>query len=532
MADLSRRSLLEGLLALAAAAGAQPAAAQPSPGEAPAPPAPGAAPFRFEDVVSRARDLAAAPFDYTVPQLPEPLATLDYDGYRDIRFRPDKALLSQSGTAFRMQMFHLGQLYGRPVTINVVREGVPTPVLYQPQLFDYGRNKFPRPFPINLGFAGFRLHHPLNKPNVFDELIAFLGASYFRFLGRDQRYGLSARALAVNVEGAGEPEEFPFFREFWVDVSSNGGPERAVVYALLDGASVTGAYRFEIYPERETVVDVGATLFPRRTVKAIGLGPLTSMYFVGENDRRFADEFRPELHDSDGLLMHLGTGEWLWRPLRNPERKSVTSFMDNNPRGFGLLQRDRVFENYQDLEATYHLRPGYWVEPYGQWGDGRVELVEIPTRDETFDNIVAYWEPNTPLEAGQSFTFGYKLRSIAQTDRMHGGGKVVNTFVGQARALGSPEPADPLRRRFLIDFAGGELAYHLAAPERVEIVASTSVGEITRTFVVANEHTEGFRAAFDVRLAPGQTTDLRAFLRAGGKTLTETWTYPWTAPRA
>ena len=309
-----------------------------------------------------------------------------------------------------MQLFHLGFLYGRPVTVNVLRDGVPTPIPYQPALFDYGRTKVDRPVPVNLGFAGFRIHYPLNTPRIFDEVIAFLGASYFRFLGRGSKYGMSARGLGVNVGGRG-PEEFPFFREFWID-NPGPGAERITIMALLDSASATGAFRFEVYPGQETVLDVAATVFCRRPIASLGVAPLTSMFFTGENERRTGDDFRPELHDSDGLLIHSSSGEWIWRPLRNAQNTTVSAFSDTNPRGFGLMQRDRVFENYQDLEAFYHQRPGYWVEPIGNWGEGRVELLEIPTAAEVHDNIVAYWSPAKPLEVGQEASFAYRLRSV------------------------------------------------------------------------------------------------------------------------
>jgi glucans biosynthesis protein len=251
------------------------------------------------------------------------------------------------------------------------------------------------------------------------------------------------------------------------------------------------------------------------------------MFFEGENDRKPTDDYRLEIHDSDGLLMQSGAGEWIWRPLRNPNAKTISSFSDNNPRGFGLMQRDRMFENYQDLEATYHQRPGYWVEPIGQWGEGWVELVEIPTPDETHDNIVAYWQPNRPFEPGQEVVLSYRLRAASAIGAMHPGGKVINTFQAPPRASGSNAPSDPRHRRFIVDFAGGNLPYYLGAPEQVQLVPSTSAGQITNTFIMPNSHTNGFRAAIDVKLEPGQSTDLRAFLRAGNRALTETWTYPW-----
>jgi len=371
------------------------------------------------------------------------------------------------------------------------------------------------------------LHYPLNKPNVRDELIAFLGASYFRFLGKDQRYGLSARGLAINVAND-QPEEFPRFREFWVE-TRNDGSDASTIYALLDSPSLTGAYRFNVYPGSETAIEVTATLFPRQDIASVGIAPLTSMFFRGENDRHIADDFRPEAHDSDGLLMQSGSGEWIWRPLHNPKRKRVSSFMDNNPRGFGLMQRDLVFENYQDLEAFYHQRPGYWVEPIGQWGEGRIELVELPTENETHDNIVAYWTPKQPFQAGQEVTISYRMTAVTSTDRLHPGGKVVNTFQTPARASGSNEPSDQTTRRFLIDFAGDALAFYLSDPQLVEIVPSTSTGKILNTFITPNDHIGGFRAAIDVKLDLGQSTDLRAYLRVGKKALTETWTFPWDA---
>ncbi|HEX2556007.1 MAG TPA: glucan biosynthesis protein G [Microvirga sp.] len=521
----TRRSLLQGVASLALlGALPRPAAAQgvPAPEGVPAP-----NPFRYEDVVRRARDIAAAPHDAGVPPLPEPFNRLDFDAYRDIRFRPDRALLGSAGGPFRMQLFHLGFLYQRPVTVNVIRDGVPTPVPYQRELFDYGKNRIERPMPVNLGFAGFRLHYPLNDPKVLDEVIAFLGASYFRFLGRGHKYGLSARGLALNVEGP-EPEEFPYFREFWIE-APKAGSDRATVLALLDSPSVAGAYRFELYPAERTTLEVTATLFPRRTLAGVGIAPLTSMFFEGENEQRRTDDFRPELHDSDGLLLHSGAGEWIWRPLRNPTRKWVSAFVDNNPRGFGLMQRDREFENYQDLEAYYHRRPSYWVEPIGPWGEGRVELVEIPTPDETNDNIVAYWEPARALEPGQETVLSYRMRAMGTIGEMHPGGKVVNTFQVPPRASGSNAPGDPTRRRFIVDFAGGDLAFFLSDPAQVQLVPSTSAGQITHTFLVPNEYVKGFRAAIDVKLEPGQVTDLRAFLKAGPRTLTETWTFPWVA---
>jgi len=526
---LTRRSLLLSSAATLLPVVLEPARAQ-APSSAPPPPVPQAsqqtapANFRYDDVVKRARALVGVPFDPVPPPLPDPIAKLDFDLWRDIRFRPDRALLGGAGGPFRMQLFHLGFLYKRPVTINIIRDGVPAPIPYAANLFDYGKLKIDRPLPVNLGFAGFRLHSPLNDPGVYDELISFLGASYFRFLSRDQHYGLSARGASVNV-GAKE-EEFPVFTNFWVE---QPGPDadHAVIYALMESESLTGAFQFLVFPGVQTTVEVLANLFIRKPVARLGIAPLTSMFFLGENDRRYRDDYRPELHDSDGLLIHSGAGEWIWRPLRNPREPENSVFLDNNIRGFGLMQRDRTFEHYQDLDLNYERRPSYWIEPHEGWGEGQVELVELPTADETNDNIVAFWRPKAPVEPGQTLTFRYRMRALNGTEDLSPGGVAIHTFRTRPRALGSNEANTPGSIRFIVDFAGGDLGYHLAAPQKVQVVASASVGKVLRTTLMPNPVTRGFRALIDVEAPPGQVTDLRAFLKAGNRALTETWTYPW-----
>ncbi len=484
-------------------------------------------PFGFDRVIRRARDLAAMPFVEASPVLPAGIRGLDYDSWRDIRFKPDRAIPLAGVQGFRLETFHLGFLYQRAITVNLIQKGIDSPVLYSSNFFDYGRLKLEEALPIDIGFAGFRLHYPLNNPHVFDEAISFLGASYFRFLGRDQKYGLSARALCVEA-GTGK-ESFPFFREFWLEGSAvfDG---RATIYALLDGEAATGAFRFDLTPGQETIVDVDATLFPRRAGVKFGLAPLTSMFLTGENDHRVRDGFRAELHDSDGLLMLSGDDEWIWRPLANPASERTTSFLDRGVKGFGLMQRDRTFESYQDLELAYESRPSYFVEPKGDWGSGRVELIELPSPDESNDNIVASWIPSVALEPLKPFSYAYRLTASLDNPRLSPSGRAVNTFTAPSHALGSAEKDAPGRRRFIVDFAGGDLAYYAADPSQAEVVATASHGTVLRASVATNPHIDGIRAMFDVVVKPGETSDLRAYLRSGARSLTETWTLPWTAP--
>jgi periplasmic glucans biosynthesis protein len=253
------------------------------------------------------------------------------------------------------------------------------------------------------------------------------------------------------------------------------------------------------------------------------------MFFTGENDRRYVDDFRPELHDSDGLLIHAGSGEWIWRPLRNPTKIEASAFVDKSIKGFGLMQRDRNFEHYQDLDLAYELRPSYWIQPLDDWGDGKVELFEIPTSDETNDNIVAQWASSTPMEAGQSRTWRYKITSTIEEGDITPGGIARNTYRTKSKALGSGEAVSKTTARFIIDFTDGQLPFYSKAPDQVQVVPSISNGKILRTFIIPNPQTKGFRAAIDVDVPAGQSADIRAFLKAGNKALTETWTYPWGA---
>ncbi len=481
--------------------------------------------FRFDDVIKRAREINLLPFNGAATSLPDSIDKLDFDAWRDIRFRPERAFFPSADSRFKMQLFHPGFLYRRTMTVNIVRDGSPVPIPYTANLFDYGKLKIDRPLPVGLGFAGFRLHSPLNDPRIQDEVISFLGASYFRFLSRDQRYGLSARGLAVNA-GARDAEEFPAFTQVWIETPETD-LDHATIYALAESESLTAAFQFLVFPGTQTTVEVIATIFARKAISRLGIAPLTSMFFGGENDHRHRDDYRPELHDSDGLLIHSGSGEWLWRPLRNPKEAETSVFLDNNIRGFGLMQRDRTFEHYQDLDLAYERRPGYWIEPHEGWGEGQVELVELPTTDETNDNIVAFWRPRNPVEAGQTLTFRYRMRSINGSEGLNPGGMTQNTFRTKARALGSNEAATTGSARFILDFSGGNLAYQLKAAQDVQIIASTSSGKITRTSLTPNIAIHGFRALIDVDVPAGQTADLRAFLKVGTRTLTETWTYPW-----
>jgi glucans biosynthesis protein len=477
--------------------------------------------FDFDDVARRAASLASQSYKAPRNELPKVLKDLSYDEYRDIRFRPSRSIWRSQGLPFEVQLFHPGLYYDKPVRIFEVVGGVPREIRFDPDLFDYGNNKgLDKAAVRNAGFAGFRVHYALNTPKYKDEVLVFQGASYFRALGKDQRYGLSARGLAIDT-GLASGEEFPRFTEFWIE-RPDAQAKELTIYALLDSESVAGAYRFVLRPGNETVTLVKARVFLRKNVARLGLAPLTSMYFFGENQpRTAARDYRPEVHDSDILLVQNGTGEWITRPLVNPKRLLVTSFALTNPMGFGLMQRDRLFEHYQDLEARYELRPSAWIEPRGNWGKGHVELVQIPTPDETNDNIVAFWVPDTVPALRAPLDLEYRIRWQRNTDT-----KPPLAWIAQTRrGHGYTRQADP-SIGFVVDFEGPALK-DLPADARVEsVVTVDGNGEIVENHAYRNEVTGGFRLRLRVKAVDDRKAiEMRAFLRAGDTTLTPTWSY-------
>ncbi|MGM0767419.1 MAG: glucan biosynthesis protein [Pseudomonadota bacterium] len=481
-------------------------------------------PFSYGWLKGHARYLAGESWESHEGELPESLKGLSWDDYQSIVFRPEEALWRDDDNAIRVQLFHLGLYFKSPVRIHEVESRQARELSYRPEYFRYRGEQPLGTLPEDLGYAGFRLHFHTDHER---DLAAFLGASYFRAVGADMQYGLSARGLAIDTGLDGE-EEFPRFTAFWLE-KPEPGSHQVVVYALLDSPSTTGAYAFTMTPGRSMVMNVDVALYPRKPMERVGIAPLTSMYQTGENDRRMAYDWRPEIHDSDGLAVHNGQGEWLWRPLINPRALRVNSFVDKNPRGFGLLQRDRDFAHYQDDGVFYDQRPSAWVEPRGEWGGGSVMLVEIPTRDETFDNIVAFWNPDQPLEPGREYLYSYTLTWGAEPPQQPEQLATVKaTRTGLGGVVGKER--EYFSWRFAVDFAGGPLPM-LADDAEVEPVISVSRGRVEITSARPLSAIAGYRAMFD--LVPDDSLepiDLRLQLKLGGQILTETWLYQYRPP--
>jgi glucans biosynthesis protein len=400
-----------------------------------------------------------------------------------------------------------------------------SPVSFSPDQFDYGRNEFESRVPQDLGYAGLRIHYPIKSRSYHDEVAAFLGASYFRAVGRDQVYGLSARGVAIDT-ALSSGEEFPWFREFWL-VQPAPGAQELTLYALLDSPSASGAYCFVVAPGAQTRVDVEMRLYPRKTLGKLGIAPLTSMFLHGESGAGGVDDYRPEVHDSDGLLVAASSGEWLWRPLQNPGDLSVASFGLVSPRGFGLVQRDRAFDHYQDIEARPDLRPSAWVQPKGEWGTGRVELVEIPTRNDTNNNIVAYWVPQATASPHAPVSLKYSVFWYGDDRGRPPGGRSIAT-----RRDGGTHPE---ARRLVVDFEG-EALRRLPADAVLEglvtvIPSGGSRAELPQPAaileqqVIRNPVTGGWRLVLQLKPPDDDPVELRAFLRHGANAVSETWSY-------
>ena len=473
-----------------------------------------ATPFDRSIVRQLARDAANKPYKAPDTILPDNLKNLDYDHYRQIRFLPERALWRSEKLPFEVQFFHRGFFYAPRIDIYEVANGQATKIAYRPDDFSFGSNPPPTPY-TDLGFAGFRIHAPINKPDYYDEVCVFLGASYFRAVAKGEIYGLSARGLAINT-GEAKGEEFPLFKTFWIE-KPTANASSIVVHALLDSESTTAAYRFTIRPGDTTVFDVELAVYPRVALVHAGLMPMTSMFFFGPNERNDVDDFRPSVHDSDGMAIYNGRGEELWRPLSNPRDLQISIFADLNPRGFGLMQREKNFIEYQDLESNFEKRPSLWAEPIGDWGEGSVQLIEIPTKEEIHDNIAGFWRPKDPLQAKGDHTYTYRLHWGPDTPKLSSLARFSRTGVG---AKGEDF------KIFVLDLIGDRLKS--IDPNNIRGNVTAEKAEIKNIITQPNPATGGWRLSFELLVKEKSPIELRASLVQGNDAISEVWVYRWT----
>lgn len=470
--------------------------------------------FNLDDVAAKAKDLAGQKYEAPKSNLPAVFRDMKFADYQKIHFLQEKAEWAKDKTPFKLSFYHQGMHFDTPVKINEVTASKVEEIKYDPSRFEFGDVPHDPDTTKNLGYAGFRVLYPINKADKQDEIMTLLGASYFRVVGKGHVYGLSARGLAIDT-ALPSGEEFPRFTEFWVE-KPKPADKHLVIYALLDSPRSTGAYKLILRPGNDTVVDVQSRVFLRDHVSRLGVAPLTSMYLFGPNQPSKVLNYRPALHDSEGLSIHAGNGEWIWRPLNNPKHLAVSNFSVENPRGFGLMQRHRDFKDYEDLDDNYQKRPSAWIEPKGDWGKGTVDLVEIPTADETNDNIVAFWSPETLPEPGKPFEYAYRLHwtineaqfqaqdlgSVSQTMRSTGD-------VKQSNLIRQPDGSVA----FLVDFTGPALA---ALPEDTPVRSQISVGdnaEVVENNLRYNPETKGWRLTLRLKVKEAnKSTEMRAAL--------------------
>jgi glucans biosynthesis protein len=470
----------------------------------------------WEQLRTRAKDLAAKPFvERSVKDLPDWLAKIDYDGYRGLRFKPECMLWAGEPLPFSVQFHHRGYLFKERTPMFEIR---PAPdggeeraeLRFSPAQYAYA--KMEGPVPEDLGYSGFAARARAGVEGIGSEFATFQGASYFRLTPRERPYGASARGLAIDTATA-KGEEFPSFVEFWLEKPAPDAT-RLTVYALLDSPSTTGAFRFAIAPGDATRAEVLAALFPRKKVEKLGLAPLTSMFLAGENRRRTIDDWRPEVHDSDSLLIQGGDGAWLWRPLENPPRTHQTArFALESPKGFGLLQRDRSFESYEDLESRYERRPSFWVTPRQPWGKGTVELVEIPSGGERNDNIVAYWVSDRSVGPGEELQYGYELAAFAEDPALP----------PLARATGVRTGTTKDGHIVVIDFVGASLD----DVTDLEADVAASKGRIVNAVLQKNDVEGGRRVSFELADEAPEPFEIRVTLRDKDQPVSETVVLPW-----
>ena len=470
-------------------------------------------PFDRQWLEEKAKALSEKP--YKVNELPEdnPLSQLNYDEYKKIQFQRGATIWSREERNFRVNPLHPGSLFKTPVKLNLVVAGTSRRILYTTKIFDYEEGQENVKNTKTDGYSGFSVTTPLNRADKWDEFMVFQGGTYFRAVGQSNWYGLSARGLAINT-GKPSGEEFPKFTEFWIERPSESSDE-IVVHGLMESPSVTGAFTFTAHPGKQTSIEVKSTLYPRRDIKHFGIAPLTSMFLYNAMDRVGVDDFRPAVHDSDGLLMVRQNGERVWRALSNPARLQVSGFQDDGIKGFGLMQRSRQFHDFEDIEAHYQDRPSAWVTPKGDWGKGHVELLEIPSDAEIHDNIVAFWQPSQTLKSGQAFSFDYEVAFGSDRPDAEKEGKVIASASG--RALGTEN-----LREFVIDYQATDI------PPDIKVEASASTGEITETMTTVVPQTGNLRVFVKFMPDDDALSELRVSLHSKQQQWGETWLYRWT----
>lgn len=509
----SRRHFLKGLgLGLLLTACGAPLSALPEPRSRASSRARARTIFNEIEALARKR-VKAAPLGPPAP-ISEQLMGIDFETYRSLEFRNDRAFFRDTNNYIELQLFQRGHYYGRDVAIHIHEaDGTRRELSFDPSRFNYEGSL--RDLPVEeLGYAGLRLHAPINRGDYHDEFLVFLGASYFRGIGRGHVYGLSGRCYCIDtgLEGA---EEFPEITALHL-VRPAPNETSAFIVAEVRSPRSEAAFYFEVMPGDETVLDVEGAIFLREDVPNLGLAPLTSMYLFGE-DRpgRFSD-YRPEIHDSDGLVLHSANGERLFRRLRNPRETTLSSFRLDHPQGFGLLQRDRSPMSYLDHHDRYEDRPSGYIEPIEGFERGVVRLLEFSTELESDDNITAFFVPD---EVKAEMRVRYRVRFLSGEPLPEAGFRVARYRRGLPKS--NFKPVLDGSQLIVIDWEGGKMD----ALDALEPIVTAEGATIEGARLIALPELGALRMEFIVRFESDAPAELRAFIREGESARSETFSY-------
>jgi len=481
-------------------------------GQAVAEPLASPTPFSAETVLTQAAQLASQPFKPPNAPLPSVFSGLTFDQYAAIRRVPGTAIWSGEKVGFSLEPLHRGFVFITPVAINIVENGLSQRVIYDPADFDFGKIKSPSAMG-DLGFSGLRILRA--SDNGFQDAAIFQGASFYRSRARGQNFGVTARGLAVRT-GDEPGEEFPIFREFWIEKPAPAS-NTLTMYALLDSESVTGSFRFTIRPLEATIIDTEMTLIGRVATDKLGIGAMAANYLFSPLDHPGADDWRAAVYEVTGLQVLSGKGEWLWRPVSNRETLQISAFADVSPHGFGLLQRSRSFDAFYDDVGRWELRPTLWIEPIGEWGEGDLRLLEIPAASETNANVVAQWRPKMSLAAGTSHSFAYR-QFWCWTPPSKPPLAVCSS--SRAGKFGG-------RPRFAVEMTGDIFADpQKAAAASADLQANP--GKLGSVRLFPYKDRRSVRVVFDVDLGSESYSELRLALKVDNQAVSETWLYRWT----
>ena len=509
MASSARRDFLKLAIGGALAAAAAPRESAPARAEPLEPPRP----FGPETVLNMARELAKSPFKAPKLELPEIFSNLSYDQYSKIQRTPGSAIWSDEKLGFALEPLHRGFIFTTPMQLNIVEYGLAQRMMYDRADYRFADPQPPADLP-DLGFSGVRVKAASSQG--WDGLAIFQGAAFFRSLARGQRYGVNARGLSIRT-GDAAGEEFPLFRELWIEKPSPAS-DALTIHALLDSTSLTGAFHFTLRPGEATIIDTELTLVARVAVDHLGLGSMTATYLFGALDHRRPDEVRPAVYDVEGLQILTGAGEWLWRPVASRNALQISAFGDLNPRGFGFLQRARALDAFDDDAARWELRPSLWIEPVGDWGEGEVILLEIPSDSEYNDNIIAQWRPKAGMAAGATVSFAYRQFWCWTPPARP---KLATVASSRAGKIGK-------RWRFIVEF----VADLFADPRRAAEVSATiepSAQAALAFPIYRYPERRSIRVVFDLDPGSESYCELRVVLKDAGQPASETWLYRWTA---